>query len=141
MWHKDSVEQWVSNADWVKLNHGELLQLAAPQSTLQDAMRLFLTEHDLGVLIVTCGSSGAVALNDAGEFFEVAPAGGLPIADTVGAGDAFSAVLLLGMQQGWSLSVTMDRAQAFASALVSQRGATVQDLSFYQAFIDAWNLD
>ena len=117
------------------------MQLVPPQNTLQDAMRLFLAQHDLDVLIVTCGSSGAMALNNAGEFFEVTPAVNLPIVDTVGAGDAFSAVLLLGIRQGWSLSVTMDRAQSFASALVTQRGATVQDLSFYQTFIRAWNLD
>jgi len=30
---------------------------------MKDAMQLFLTEHDLDVLIVTCGSSGAVALD------------------------------------------------------------------------------
>ncbi|HEY5138795.1 MAG TPA: carbohydrate kinase [Methylococcales bacterium] len=140
-WHKELVNQWVSKADWVKLNHDELMQLVPPNDTLQDAMRLFLTQHDLDVLIVTCGSSGALALNNAGKFFEVAPAGNLSIVDTVGAGDAFSAVLLLGIQKGWSLSVTMERAQSFASALATQRGATVQDLSFYQTFIDGWNLD
>jgi fructokinase len=111
-WHKESVDQWLSKADWVKLNHDELMQLVPPQNTLQNAMRLFLAQHHLDVLIVTCGGSG----------------------------DAFSAVLLLGMQQGWSLSVTMERAQSFASALVTRRGATVQDLSFYQTFISAWNL-
>ena len=110
-------------------------------NTLHDAMRLFLAQHSLEVLIVTCGSLGALALNNAGEFFEVAPTTNLPVVDTVGAGDAFSAVLLLGIQKGWSLSVTMDRAQTFASALVTQRGATVQDLAFYQTFIRDWNLD
>lgn len=140
-WSQESVDQWVSNADWVKLNQDELMQLVPPQNTLQDAMRLLLTQHDLDVLIVTCGSSGAMALNNAGEFFEVTPAGNLSIVDTVGAGDAYAAVLLLGIQQGWSLSVTMERAQSFASALVTQRGATVQDSSFYQIFIGAWNLD
>jgi len=140
-WHKESVDKWVSKADWVKLNHNELMQLMPPQNTLQDAMRLFLTQHHLDVLIVTCGESGAMALDNLGEFLEVAPAVNLSIVDTVGAGDAFSAVLLLGIQQNWSLSVTMRRAQSFASALVTRRGATVQDLSFYQTFISAWNLD
>ena len=140
-WHKESVEQWLSKANWVKLNHEELKQLAPRQNTLQETMHLFLTQHSLDVLIVTCGSSGAMALNNVGEFIEVTPAGNLTIVDTVGAGDAFSAVLLLGMQRDWSLSVTMKRAQAFASALVTQRGATVQDLRFYQAFIHEWNLD
>jgi len=139
-WRQESVDQWVSKADWVKLNFDELMQLAPSQDTLQDTMRLFRAEHGLDVLIVTCGSSGAMALNNNGEFFEVNPPDNLPIIDTVGAGDAFSAVLLLGIVKDWPLSVSMDRAQAFASALVTQRGATVQDLSFYQTFIRAWNL-
>lgn len=140
-WHQDSVSQWLNKADWVKLNDDELIQLAPQQDTLQDAMRLFLTQHDLDVLVVTCGGSGAMALDNAGEFTEITPEGNIPIIDTVGAGDAFSAVLLLGMQEGWFLTETMERAQSFASAMVSQRGATVKDLSFYQTFIHAWNLD
>ena len=139
-WRKDSVDRWLSNADWVKLNQDELMQLAPPHNTVQEAMRLFLTQHDLEVLIVTCGSLGATALNRAGEFFEVAPAAHVSVVDTVGAGDAFSAVLLLGLRQGWPLAVTMARAQAFASALVGLRGATVQDLGFYQSFIRDWRL-
>ena len=139
-WHKASVEQWLSRADWVKLNQDELMQLTPPQHTVPEAMRLLQALHDLDVLIVTCGSLGAMALNRAGEFFEVAPAGSVSVVDTVGAGDAFAAVLLLGMRQGWPLGLTMARAQVFASALVGQRGATVQDLSFYQAYIHAWNL-
>ena len=129
-WHKESVNQWVSKADWVKLNHDELMQLAPPQNTLQDAMRLFLTQHDLDVLIVTCGSSGAMALNNAGEFFEVTPAGNLPIVDTVGAGDAFSAVLLLGIQQGWSLSVTMDKAQVICIRSGNPTGSNCSGFKF-----------
>jgi fructokinase len=139
-WRKDSVNQWLSKADWVKLNQDELMQLAPPHHTMSDAMRSLQALHDLDVLIVTCGSLGARALNRAGEFFEIAPAGQMSVVDTVGAGDAFSAVLLLGMRQGWPLALTMERAQAFASALVGRRGATVQDLGFYQTFIRAWDL-
>ncbi len=140
-WHKESVNQWVSNADWAKLNHDELVLLAEPQNTMQDTMRLFLTKHNLDVLIVTCGGSGAMALTNAGEYLEVTPTGNISIVDTVGAGDAFSSILLIGMRQDWPLSVALERAQSFASALVTQRGATVKDLSFYQTFIDAWTLD
>jgi fructokinase len=64
----------------------------------------------------------------------------LTVVDTVGAGDAFASVLLLGINQDWPLQQAMERAQAFASALVGQRGATVQDTHFYQAFVDSWAL-
>jgi fructokinase len=140
-WHKETVNQWLGRAHLAKLNHDELMRLARPQNTLQDTMRLFLAQHGLEILVVTCGSQGAMALSQAGEFMEVAPTTDLAVVDTVGAGDAFAAVLLMGMQQGWPLQLTMERAQSFASALVTQKGATVQDLSFYRPFIDAWNLD
>lgn len=139
-WHKETVNHWVGKAHWAKLNHDELMQLAPQQDTLQNTMRLFLAQHELDVLVITCGSQGALAIDRTGKFIEVEPAGNLTVADTVGAGDAFSAVLLLGMQHNWPLQQTMERAQSFASALVTQRGATVQDLSFYRPFIDAWHL-
>jgi len=140
-WQKETVSQWLDKAHWAKLNDDELMHLSLPQNTLQETMRLFLEQHELEVLVVTCGSQGALAINQAGELIEVAPTADLTVVDTVGAGDAFAAVLLLGMQHGWPLPLTMERAQSFASALVTQRGATVQDLSFYRPFIDAWNLD
>jgi len=140
-WQKEAVKRWIGKAHWAKLNHDELMHLALPQATLQETMRLFLAQHELEALVVTCGSRGALAVNQAGEKIEVAPTADLAVVDTVGAGDAFAAVLLLGMQQRWPLQLTMERAQSFASALVTKRGATVQDLSFYRPFIDAWNLD
>jgi fructokinase len=140
-WQKESVDQCLSKAHWVKLNDEELMLLVSPKNTLQESMRLLLAQHRLEVLVVTCGSQGALALSQAGETIAVAPTADLTVVDTVGAGDAFAAVLLLGMQHGWPLQLTMERAQSFASALVSQRGATVQDLNFYRPFIRAWNLD
>ncbi|MGZ5054313.1 MAG: PfkB family carbohydrate kinase [Methylobacter sp.] len=140
-WQKEAVNYWIGKAHWAKLNYDELTHLALPQATLQETMSLFLAQYKLEALVVTCGSRGALAVSQAGEFIEVAPMADLNVIDTVGAGDAFAAVLLLGMQQRWPLQLTMERAQSFASALVTQRGATVQDLSFYRPFIDAWNLD
>jgi fructokinase len=34
----------------------------------------------------------------------------------------------------------MQRAQSFASAIVGVRGATVNDMAFYQPFIENWGL-
>jgi fructokinase len=38
------------------------------------------------------------------------------------------------------LPQTLERAQAFASAIVGQRGATVRDPAFYQPFLADWGL-
>jgi len=137
-WQVAQVKHIIDQAHWVKLNQHELAHLQPFPTDLTKAMTLFLARHHLEVLIVTCGEQGAAAMSQSGEFVAVKPRGVLPIVDTVGAGDAFAAVLLLGLQRGWSLQLTMARAQDFASALVTQRGAIVQDLGFYQPFIDAW---
>lgn len=139
-WQAEQVNNLLSTADWVKLNQHELMRLTVPQSSLEKTMRLFQAQHDLDVLIITCGNQGAIAIDKTGECFEVKPAQHLSIVDTVGAGDAFAAILLLGIQQDWPLALSMARAQLFASALVTRQGATVQDANFYQPFISAWNL-
>jgi fructokinase len=136
-WQAERVKQIIEQAHWVKLNQQELQHLHPFPTDLKAAMALFLDRYHLEVLIVTCGEQGATAMNQSGEFVTVKP-DVLPMVDTVGAGDAFAAVLLLGLQRGWSLVVTMNRARDFASALVTQQGATVQDLGFYQPFIEAW---
>ncbi|MEY3808318.1 MAG: hypothetical protein RI893_1294 [Pseudomonadota bacterium] len=140
-WDRASVNRWLDQANWVKLNHEELKLLSSTPNTLPATMRLFLAKHELDVLVVTCGSRGALAINKTGDFIDVAPTLNLAIVDTVGAGDGFSAILLLGLQLGWSLQLTMERAQSFASAIITQRGGTVQDVNFYRPFLTAWNLD
>ena len=64
--------------------------------------------------------------------------GGTEVVDTVGAGDALSSVMILGLCKQWPLELTLERAQAFASAIVGQRGATVSEPAFYQAFDEQW---
>lgn len=140
-WQIEHINQLVNKADWVKLNHHELMRLLPQPNTLEGGMRLFQVQHKTEVLIVTCGSQGAVAMNSAGEKFEVKPDRHLSVVDTVGAGDAFAAIVLLGMQRDWPLSVTMERAQSFASAVVTCQGAIIPDSNFYQPFIGAWNVD
>lgn len=137
-WQLLDIEQQLHHTHWLKLNHEELQQLQPSNLPLKEAMVQFLTRHSLETLIVTCGAQGAVALSLSGEWIEIKPATQLAVVDTVGAGDAFAAVLLLGLQRNWALAVTMERAQSFASILVTQRGAIVQDLGFYQPFVDAW---
>ena len=139
-WQIESVEQSLHNADWVKLNADELSQLTSFCHPIKDTMQQFLNLYHLDVLIVTCGEQGAIALSKTGEYIEVKPVTNINVVDTVGAGDAFAAVLLLGLLADWPLALTMNRAQSFASASVTQRGATFKDISFYQPFIQEWLL-
>lgn len=137
-WSADDVRGWLAGADWVKLNHEELDALHPAGGGLDERMRDFLDRYRLRGLLVTLGENGAAALTDNGERVSVEPERQIPLVDCVGAGDAFAAVMLHGILGDWPLAVSMTRAQAFASALVGRRGATVDDQAFYQRFVDAW---
>lgn len=139
-WNKNQVQQWLNDADWVKLNHHELQALQSGADDIKTAMQKFLLAYDLDGLVVTSGEQGARAINALGERVTVKPVSGLQVIDTVGAGDAFAAILLIGLNLGWSLQITMERAQSFASSMVGQRGATVQDINFYRPFLQGWML-
>lgn len=148
-WSVAEIQRWMVYADWVKLNRHELEQLApgvngglgiseGHDDALTRARRL-IARYDLRGLLLTLGEAGALALTAKGDSESVTPASTTEVIDTVGAGDAFTSVFLLGHLRNWPLAVTLQRAQDFASAIVGVRGATVADHSFYQCFLNHWN--
>jgi fructokinase len=122
------------------LNIHELQALQDSSTELKATMEKCLSQHNLEGIIVTCGEKGALALDATGEFFSVSPNTSVDIIDTVGAGDAFTAIFLLGLNLEWNLAEIMERAQLFASAITMQQGATVNDPNFYEPFIKSWDL-
>jgi len=137
-WRAEVLLPLLHQADWVKLNQSELFALCPENIELEARMQAFCGQFDLDTLVVTLGENGAIACNRGREFFTVKPEQATRVVDTVGAGDAFAAVLLMGLQQEWPLDKTLERAQALASALVGRRGATVAEQSFYQVFSQKW---
>ena len=137
-WQAQSLEGYALQAHYLKLNEHELYNWQQSREDLAQLMPRLLNKYALETLIVTCGERGAVALNQAGELVRVTPCANFKLVDSVGAGDAFSAVLLLGLQRDWTLETSMNRAQHFASALIEKRGATVDDKTFYQDFCQQW---
>lgn len=137
-WGAAAVLAWARRARWVKLNQTELEQLAPDAEGLAERAEALLGQTGPARLIVTRGEAGALALEASGPRLSVGPAGTIPVVDTVGAGDAFAAVCMLGQSRGWSLATILERARDFAAAMVGVRGATVEDRSFYQGFLEAW---
>jgi fructokinase len=137
-WQKETVLNLVDQADWVKLNEDELTSLGNGTGDIHSQAHEFLDAHHLQGLVVTLGAKGAIALTGDAGSTEVRPSQKLEVVDTVGAGDAFTSILIFGLSNGWPLHTTMQRAQDFASLLVGQQGATVGDPSFYQAVIANW---
>jgi fructokinase len=147
-WEKSRLEKLVSGAAWVKLNEHELLTLvqedaAATGDSIDElhanADRL-VERYGLQLAIITRGEAGAFAVDGNGGRFEIEPAGQDKVVDTVGAGDAFASVCILGLVHGWEVDTILNRAQAFASAIVGRRGATINDRAFYQDLLQQWGI-
>ena len=130
-YHAERLLAGLEGAHWVKLNRDELDELA-PGATARD----FMASLGLRGLLLTEGSRGARLLTADGAEFTARPGGDVEVVDTVGAGDAMASIMILGLLRGWPLQLTLDRAQAFASAIVGRRGATVRDPAFYAPFAD-----
>ena len=139
-WQRDAVLQTLEGAHWVKLNHDELQLLDGISGSGREQAAVFRREHDLDGLILTHGARGAELYLRDGSVHSAAPRCGIDAVDTVGAGDAFTAVMILGLRCGWPYYTCLERAQAFASGIVGRRGATVSDASFYRAFAEQWQL-
>ena len=137
-WERAAVLRLLEGAHWAKFNEAELELLAAPGANLESRARETVDRFGLQALLLTGGESGARLFTADGQRLETRPAERVEVVDTVGAGDAFSSVTLLGILRGWPLQAVLDRAQALASAVVGQRGATVHDPAFYASFADAW---
>jgi fructokinase len=135
-WQKDDVYHWLQQARWVKLNQDELRLLGFTENDTQQAMSALLSRFQLEQVILTQGGEGASVLTSQDDFHNVVPAKLTHFVDTVGAGDAFSAIYIHGLLAGWSIPDSLKVAQQFASGIIGLRGATPGDPGFYQAFVN-----
>ena len=138
-WQQQAVCDMIEQADWVKLNQAEFDVLYPGHSDTRERMQAFIKEFNLVGLILTHGAAGAEVLTATQTHATVSPEKAQQVVDSVGAGDAFCAVLILGLVRQWPLTLMLQRAQAFASAMVAQRGATVSDELFYITIMAAWH--
>lgn len=136
-WQKAEVFHWLEQARWVKLNQDELGLLGFDAGDIRQEMARLQSQFQLDQLILTRGEAGALVRTAKGEYHQVTPQKASPIVDTVGAGDAFTAVYIHGLRAGWSVIETVAAAQRFAGKIISLRGATTTDVDFYRNFINS----
>lgn len=137
-WQKEDVYQWLEQARWAKLNEDELQQLGFSTSSndFRQNMQQLRARFELEQLIVTRGAEGAVVLTADDQFHALKPGPVKQFVDTVGAGDAFTAVYIHGLIAAWPVPRILQIAQQFASDVIGLRGATSTDPSFYQGYLD-----
>lgn len=140
-WTRDTVAWALEKAHWAKMNGHEAASLAGIQADDEEAIfeaaERIRERHVIGHLIVTLGSRGALGLH-AGGTVRQAGAEVADLVDTVGAGDAFSAVVALGIHLAWPMDLILRRASSFAADICRVRGATQRDPELYARHRRRW---
>ena len=80
-------------------------------------------QHQLDALILTRGPAGAAIYFPTGAVAGAPPPLSDPLQDTVGAGDAFAAAVIHGMQQGQPAESILREALALSAKVCGIRGA------------------
>jgi fructokinase len=130
-----SLEQ----ADILKLNEEEFAALKAMlgHGGSDDAfLAALFSDFQLEWIALTRGAAGAELIAPGQRWHGTPPAGG-GIADTVGAGDAFAAMLALGLIRSWGAPRILDAALAFSSRICAIRGAVPDGSALYDE-MKAW---
>jgi fructokinase len=135
----------------VKANRSELfsvldlLGIACPIDRtingIQGSMGMLLEHFPAKAIIITLGAEGIMALRRNGEFDFGAPVSSIETPHPVGAGDACSAGILLGITLDWDLHATVELANRMGADVTSHPSATPplsdETLSFARAQLRA----
>lgn len=144
-YNKHMIKRSLLRCDMVKLNEEELVIIAKyfkiDAKDLHEKAQQLAAEFSIKHMIVTAGAQGAWMV--AGEKVtetEAITGKQVPLIDTVGAGDAFSAVCMVANILNWDHATMINRANEFASAICGIRGGAPTNTDFYAPFINQWNL-
>ncbi len=122
-------------ADVVKMNLNELKLLSEMMNLkmeLQDFENYLLHHYGIQMLCITMGADGSriVTEDRVVEKKEISE----KVEDTVGAGDAYSAMIINGLLNLKELDVIANEASVFSSYLCSIKGALPEDEGVYREF-------
>jgi fructokinase len=136
-WSLATIEQLSSLATVTKLSDSEAESLDAgvdasegPGHSIENFCRRWCDRFGCETMCVTFGERGCAILKD--NKYSTAPGYHVTVADTVGAGDAFSAAFVHGLSQGWDSERIALCANA-VGALVASRSGAIPDWSIAEA--------
>ena len=125
---KGVIESLLRLANVLKLNDEELTRVTAmfevPGNDVAQQADWFINNYNLKMLILTCGSQGSRIFADGKEHY--CESRKIEVVDTVGAGDAFTAMVVVGLLSGLSTDVINKQSNEIAAFVCTQSGATPQ---------------
>lgn len=142
-YNKHMIRRSFLRTDIAKINDDELTVVCdmfqSGHSNDKDRASFLIKKFELKHLFVTCGEGGAWVLSSNGEETKVkVPPLKAKFVDTVGAGDAFAAICILGLLRHWPMEEMLTRASIFASDICTIRGAAPTTNDFYLPYIESW---
>jgi len=141
-WELSAVKRIILESNAVKLNDDELCKIVGVNWLSGEEMLLraqnLCDEYNLEFVIVTKGKDGSSVVEKNGSRLNVTQVEVSSLIDTVGAGDSFASVVILGILQKWDLLDTIKYASEFASKICSVRGALLQDKKLYSDLLQKW---
>lgn len=109
----------------LKINDEELVAVSRmfeyPGIDLEDKCRALLSEYGLEILILTCGVNGNYVFTRENVSFVNTPK--IEVADTVGAGDSFTATFISAILKGKSIREAHELAVEVSAYVCTQNGA------------------
>ncbi len=125
-WSEEVILASLSLANVLKLNHDELPVLASLlkyQGSEMELLQQVQKRYSLQLVALTRGCEGSLLLDAFGQSSDL-PGVPITVEDTVGAGDAFTAALAIGLLMKLSLVDLHTWASDFAAFVCTQAGAT-----------------
>jgi fructokinase len=122
---KEIIIDSLNLSDVLKLNEDELPVVAGYlgfNGSTESQLYKILSHFDLKYIVYTMGSLGSIIKSQEESSYAEVPK--VKVADTVGAGDAFTAIFITGILKGFPLSITHKKATEVAAYVCTQKGAT-----------------
>ncbi|MCD6273306.1 MAG: bifunctional hydroxymethylpyrimidine kinase/phosphomethylpyrimidine kinase [Deltaproteobacteria bacterium] len=123
-------------ADVLKLNQEEIEELKRImmfEKNSRSFIQHLLDAYGLNIISLTRGHKGS-DLYTSNDNFSIDAAKTGKVADTVGAGDAYAAMLAAGLIRGMPPEIIIENASTFASSICKIKGAIPKTEIFYKSF-------
>jgi len=122
---KEVLRESFHRCNVLKINDEELVTISRmfgyPGIDLQDKCWILLAKYNLKMLILTCGINGSYVFTPGVVSFQETPK--VPVADTVGAGDSFTAAFCASILNGKPVPEAHKLAVEVSAYVCTQRGA------------------
>lgn len=124
-YNKEILCKSMQNCNILKINDEELITVSRmfgyPGIDLQDKCWILLGKYNLKMLILTCGINGSYVFTPGNVSFQPTPK--VEVADTVGAGDSFTAAFIASILKGKSVTEAHSIAVKTSANVCTQKGA------------------